>query len=287
MKVSKTPAGVTGLFGIFGHPVRHSRSPNMHNAAFSALGMNCIYLAFDILPELVKPAVESLRALSIRGVNITVPHKQAVMREMDFLAPSAELAGAVNTVKNQNGRLEGHNTDIEGALKALDVSMGFRPGGKTALVIGAGGAARALLSGLCMENATMVFIANRTPAKAENLVNEFAGKFTKTRVEYSGLEGAEILNSARRADIIINCSSGGMEGNTPLEIPLEEFGGEFGVYDLVYKPRETPLVARARELGIKAESGIDMLLYQGAKSFEIWTGKEAPIETMKKALAGG
>ena len=286
MSPSTTPAGKTVLFGIFGHPVRHSRSPNMHNAAFSALGMNCVYLAFDILPELVKSAVESLRTLSIRGVNITVPHKQTVMREMDFLAPSAELAGAVNTVKNENGRLEGHNTDIEGALKALDVSMGFKPEGKTALVIGAGGAARALLSGLCMENAKLAFIANRTPAKAETLVNEFAGKFPKTQVEHSGLEGREIRDFTRRADIIINCSSGGMDGNMPLEFPLEEFGGKFGVYDLVYKPRETPLVKKARELGIKAESGIDMLLYQGAKSFEIWTGKEAPIEAMKKALTG-
>ncbi len=287
MNSSKNPGNETRLFGIFGHPARHSRSPDMHNAAFSALGMNCVYLAFDIKPERIKPAVEALRSLEICGVNVTVPHKQAVMREMDFLSPEAEFAGAVNTVKNSDGRLCGYNTDIEGALKALEVSMGFSPKGKTALVIGAGGAARALVAGLCMKNSRQIFIANKTPEKAEKLSGEFSKKFAGTRIEHSGLDGGKIEDFTGNADILINCSSAGMEGNNPLALPLEKFGGKFGIYDLVYKPVETPLVKDARKLGIKAESGIDMLLYQGAKSFEIWTGKTAPVEAMKKALGGG
>jgi len=286
MNSAKTAGNRTLLFAVLGHPVRHSRSPDMHNAAFAALGMNCVYLAFDVRAECVKPAVEGLRSLGIGGANITVPHKRAVMREMDFLSPEAELAEAVNTVKNDNGRLLGFNTDIEGALKALENSMGFSPEGKTALLIGAGGAARALVSGLCMKNAERIFIANKTPEKAEKLSGEFSKKFARTRIGHSGMEGGEIEDVIENSDILINCSSAGMEGNEPLALPLEKFGGKFGIYDLVYKPAETPLVRRARELGIKAESGIDMLLYQGAKSFEIWTGKKAPVEAMKKALGG-
>lgn len=279
-------SGGDEIFGIFGHPVSQSRSPAMHNAAFAALGMNCFYAAFDIKPEDVAAAVGAIKTLSIRGVNVTVPHKTAVMREMDFLSPEAELAGAVNTVKNNGGRLEGYNTDIEGALTALEVSMGFRPGGKTALVIGAGGAARAVVAGLCMKNAAGVLISNRSAGNAEKLGGEFAGRFPAARIETSGLEDTKTGGFTADADIIINCSSAGMEGNSPLSLPLEKFKGKHGVYDLVYKPSVTPLVRRAREMGIKAESGIDMLLYQGAKSFEIWTGKDAPTDVMRRALEG-
>ncbi len=277
----------TRLFGVFGHPVGHSRSPDMHNAAFSALSMDCVYLAFDVPPALIKQAVEAVRSLAMGGVNVTVPHKRAVMREMDFLSPEAELAGAVNTIKNENGRLWGHNTDIAGALKALETSTGFTPEGKTALVTGAGGAARAVVSGLCMKNAKRIFIANRTAEKAETLSGEFSEMFEKTELRHCGLNGGEIADFVQDSDIVINCSSAGMEGNAPLALPLEKFGGKFGIYDLVYKPADTPLVMRARELGIKAESGIDMLLYQGAESFRIWTGRDAPVEAMKKALGDG
>lgn len=276
----------TALFGIFGHPVTQSRSPAMHNAAFKALGMNCRYDAYDIAPGGIGRAVEMMRSLPLAGVNITVPHKRAFAEAADFLSPEAELAGAVNTVKNDGGRLRGYNTDIEGALTALREVMGFEPGGGKALVAGAGGAARAVVQGLCAEKAARVFVCNRTVEKARSLGGEFAGKFPQTRIEHSGLEGAEAGRFMEEADIVINCSSAGMEGNPPLLLPLERFGGRFGVYDLVYKPRVTPLVAAARKLGIKAESGIDMLLYQGAKSFEIWTGEPAPVEVMRKALDG-
>ncbi|MCY4043200.1 MAG: shikimate dehydrogenase [Candidatus Dadabacteria bacterium] len=280
-------SGKTALFGIFGHPVSQSRSPVMHNAAFKALGMNCRYDAYDIAPGEIRAAVEKIRSLPLSGVNITVPHKRAFIPEMDFLSPEAQLAGAVNTVKNEGGRLSGYNTDTEGALTALREVMGFSPEGGKALVVGAGGAAGALVPGLCMKGAASVFICNRTAEKAESLGGEFAGKFPRTQIETCGLSGAETERFMAEADIVINCSSAGMEGNAPLALPLERFGGRFGVYDLVYKPRVTPLVAAARELGIKAESGIDMLLYQGAKSFEIWTGARAPLEVMRKALGGG
>ncbi len=274
----------TTLFGIFGHPVSQSRSPDMHNAAFASLGMNCRYDPYDIAPDEIAEAVEAVRSLPLRGVNVTVPHKRAIMPEMDFLSPEAELAGAVNTVKNDDGHLSGYNTDIEGALKALEVAMGFTPQGKSALITGAGGSARALVSGLCMRKAKGIFIANRTPGKAQKLVWEFSEKFPKIEIESCGLGGGKIEEFTGGVDIIINCSSAGMGENPPLDLPLEKFGGKFGVYDLVYKPALTPLVRKARELGINADSGIGMLLYQGVKSFEIWTDREAPIEVMKKAL---
>ena len=279
-------SGKTELFGIFGHPVSQSRSPDMHNAAFKALGMNSRYDAYDIPPGEVAAAVEKIRSLPLAGVNITVPHKREFVKHMDFLSPGAEIAGAVNTVKNERGRLSGYNTDTEGALAALREVMGFSPGGGKALVVGAGGAARAVVQGLCAESAASVFICNRTAEKAKSLAREFAQKFPRTRIEPSGLEIPETERFMAEADIVINCSSAGMEGNAPLALPLERFGGRFGVYDLVYKPRVTPLVAAARKLGIKAESGIDMLLYQGAKSFEIWTGEPAPLGVMRKALGG-
>ncbi len=256
----------------------------MHNAAFSALGMNCRYDAYDIAPGEIKSAVKTIRSLPLRGVNVTVPHKQAIMDEMDFLSPEAELAGAVNTVKNDDGRLSGYNTDIDGALKALKVATGFEPENGTSLIIGAGGAARGIISGLCMKNTKRIFIANRTAGKAEALGREFAEKFPEIEIETSELRSEKTSELLASADILINCSSAGMGGNEPLDLQLEKFMGTFGVYDLVYKPLLTPLVARARELGIKAESGLGMLLYQGAKSFEIWTGGDAPIKVMKKAL---
>lgn len=276
-------SGKTSLFGIFGYPVSHSRSPAMHNAAFAALGMDCRYDAYEIAPGEIAAAVEKARSLPLAGINITVPHKQAIMAELDFLSPEAELAGAVNTVKNKDGRLSGYNTDIEGALAAIHEGVGFRPEGGTAFVVGAGGAARAVVLGLCMNKAERILISNRTVEKADALAREFTDKFPDTAIECSGLGVAETEQFVTEADIVINCSSAGMEGCGPLLLPLENFRGT-GVYDLVYRPRITPLVARARELGIKAESGAGMLLHQGAKSFEIWTGTPAPVGAMKKAL---
>ncbi|NIT13916.1 MAG: NAD(P)-binding domain-containing protein, partial [Candidatus Dadabacteria bacterium] len=173
----------TKLYGIFGHPVKHSFSPPMHNAAFQALGLNCVYLAFDIVPENLGAAVESIRHLNIQGVNITIPHKQDIMNFLDEISKEAEHTGAVNTVHNKQGMLFGHNTDVGGFLKDLEVELGITEFKSiSACVIGAGGAARAVLSGLCMKGTKKIVIANRTESKAEELAKYFSMQFSDTEI---------------------------------------------------------------------------------------------------------
>ena len=275
----------TGIYGIFGHPVSQSLSPAMHNRAFSLLGMDCVYLAFDVEPRDAEAAVDSLRTLGIRGVNVTVPHKRAVMARLDEISPEASLAGAVNTIENRDGRLVGRNTDVSGLLRALSSELGFGPRGKNVLLVGAGGAARAAVAGMCAGGAREVAVVNRTPARARELCGEFSPRFPEVGFRAAALgDAALVAETVARADIVINSSCAGMEGREPLRLPLGLLPKDSPVYDLVYKPRDTPLVRDARALGLRAESGLGMLLYQGADAFSIWTGRDAPVEAMREVL---
>ena len=275
----------TGIYGIFGHPVSQSLSPAMHNRAFSLLGMDCVYLAFDVEPRDVEAAVDSLRTLGIRGVNVTVPHKRAVMTRLDEISPEASLAGAVNTIENRDGRLVGRNTDVSGLLRALSSELGFDPRGKNVLLVGAGGAARAVAAGMCAGGAREVAVVNRTPGRARELCGEFSPRFPEVGFRAAALgDAALVAEMIARADIVINSSCAGMEGREPLGLPLDLLPKDSPVYDLVYKPRDTPLVRDARALGLRAESGLGMLLYQGADAFSIWTGRDAPVEAMREVL---
>ena len=276
----------TRIYGIFGHPVSQSLSPAMHNAAFTHLRLDCVYLAFDVNPRNVAQAVSSIRALGLCGINVTIPHKQSVMAGLDEIASEASMVGAVNTIVNENGRLKGYNTDVSGVLRALHSELEFAPRGKNIFIVGAGGASRAVIVGMCTGGARSVSIVNRTYLKAEKLSEEFSPQFGSVAFSAAPLDDADrVAELIAQADIVINCSSAGMGDIEPLCLPLDLLGESCVVYDLVYKPPVTPLVRDSRALGLKAESGLGMLLYQGVDAFEIWTGEDAPVEVMREALS--
>ncbi|MGH7801192.1 MAG: shikimate dehydrogenase [Thermodesulfobacteriota bacterium] len=275
----------TKVYGIFGHPVSHSLSPQMHNAAFQSLRLDCVYLAFDVHPKDFEIAARAIRSMCISGVNITIPHKESIIFFLDEISPEASLTGAVNTVKNVDGKLIGYNTDVSGFLRAIKEDLGFHPKGLSAALIGAGGAARAVLTSLCMNEAYQVYVINRTLDKAKRLASEFKKGFKDIFVQAVSLDDKdEIKNILGKTNLLVNATSAGMKGVDSVEITLEHLQKEAVIYDLVYDPRETNLIKTAKELGHKASGGLSMLLYQGVESFEIWTGKDAPAGVMKKAL---
>lgn len=275
----------TDIYGIFGHPVKHSLSPDMHNSAFNTLGLNSVYVAFDIDPESIEEAARAIRVMGIRGINITIPHKQTIIPYLDEVSPDAKLTGAVNTVKNENGRLSGYNTDVGGFLRAIREDLDFSPEGNTLFLIGAGGAARAVLSAFCMNGGAVVYITDIIKDKALELANQFKANFQNITIETVELDNQNLIEQKfEEADILVNASPAGMDGVGSLDIPLTSLNKNAVVYDLVYKPPDTNLLKEAKQLGHKASGGLSMLLYQGAESFEIWTGENAPVEIMKKAL---
>ncbi len=275
----------TKIYGIFGHPVSHSLSPVMHNGAFRELGFEGVYVAFDVDPESIGEAVNAIRSLGIHGINVTVPHKESVIIHLDEISADARLVGAVNTISNVEGRLIGFNTDVNGLLRAISDDLNFSFEEKKVFLIGAGGAARAVIVGLGRSCASEVIIANRTLSKAELLAKEFREHFSSISIKTLILQDEEkIKTHIKSCDIVINASSTGMAGKNSLDIPLHLLSKDAVVYDLVYEPRDTQLVKDANRAGILASSGLSMLLYQGAESFKIWTGIDPPIQTMKKAL---
>jgi len=267
------PGAKTALYGIIGHPVSHSLSPAMHNAAFRTLNLDAVYLAFDVVD--LKGAMAGVRALGIQGLSVTVPHKEAVMAYLDELDPVARRIGAVNTVVRKGGQLKGLNTDWLGAVKALQEEVA-KLTGKQVLLIGAGGAARAILAGL-REMGARVHVANRTEEKAKRLSEPFGAT-------WSGLEIPEDLSF----DILINTTTLGMAGENQDKMPVPEAVIKKAdiVMDIVYSPLETKLLKTAKTLSKTTVNGLRMLLHQAVAQFEIWTGERAPIETMESALSG-
>lgn len=265
--------GTTTLHGIIGTPVKHSLSPAMHNAAFEKLNLNSVYLAFEVEPDQVKNAINGIRALEIRGVNVTMPHKSAVMDFLDELDPIAIEIGAVNTIVNSNGILIGYNTDASGAMEALEEKT--KLSGKTALVLGAGGAAKAIAFALSAKGAK-VTIANRDFDSGEQLAQSIEG----TAIQLNQASGVD-------TDIIINATPVGMHPNTE-EMPVEEkvLKNKI-VFDSVYNPVETKLLKVAKKNGCETITGLEMLLNQATHAFELWTGKKPPKETMRNALLKG
>jgi len=271
------------LFMLLGHPVESSPSPAMHNAAFSHMGLDHLYMAVDVPPPNLQDAVGGIRALGIAGANITIPHKISVIPLLDELDKTAKLVGAVNTVKNSGGKLIGYNTDGAGALKAIESVVPIN--GKKTLLLGAGGAARAIAFSLAEANAELT-IANRTIARAKALAKDIQEKVNKT-VKCVGLSRKELSAAAKESEILINATSVGMypkSGATILNSEMIPRGAV--VFDAVYKPLETKLLKEARKAGARVIRGIEMLVHQGALSFEIWTGEKAPIKIMRKAAEG-
>ncbi len=274
----------TTLVGLFGWPVTHSISPQMHNAAFVARQMNWRYLAFAVAPDRVPQAVAALPALGLKGVNVTVPHKQAVMPHLQHWTPAAEAIGAVNTiVVERDGQLTGDNTDGAGFIADLQ-AHNVDPAGQRALVIGAGGSARAVVYGLAEAGVKSVKILNRTFEKAVDLAAAMQSYFPDCSIDSAAFPD-DVTGSAQDADLIINCTSLGMEPRIE-GLPWEEnveFREDQIVYDLVYNPAMTRLLQLASTDGATAIGGLGMLVYQGAIAWEKWTGETAPVEAMQQA----
>lgn len=267
------------VFGVFGDPVAHSKSPDMHNAAFRELDMDCIYHAFRVSPENLKDALLGARAMGFGGVNLTVPLKQEALKivEADSLAAGI---GAINTVDFKDG-MKGYNTDGLGAKRTLeekDVTIK----GSNVLIVGAGGASRAIAFQFAKDGADII-IANRTEQKAINLASEVAAVGS---ARGCGLESIKELIA--ESDILINCTTLGMHPNTEATVATaEDMHPDLTVFDIVYNPLETRLLKEAKKAGAKAVTGEMMLIYQGAEAFKIWTGVEPPIDVMKKAVLEG
>ncbi len=275
----------TELVGLIGHPVEHSLSPVMHNAAFEEKGLDYVYLAFDVPPDSLKEAVLGARALGIVGLNVTIPHKVAVMDLCDELDRDAELIGAVNTLRFSEGSIEGYNTDGEGFLRALREEAGFEPKGAKCVVLGAGGAARAVVFKLGDEGASEIVIANRTPEKAVKLAEEVSERLG-VEAKGTGLDKETLEEELRDADLLVDATPVGMYPNVdePPLVTADMMHPDLIVNDLVYNPPKTRLLEEAEKAGATPVSGVGMLVHQGALAFEIWTGEEAPVDVMRRAV---
>jgi shikimate dehydrogenase len=272
--------------GIIGYPLGHSLSPAIHNAAYEAMGLDVHYEAWSTPPEDVGAAVARLRDEAYLGMNVTVPHKQAVVEFLDEVDETARKIGAVNTIVKQRDRLVGHNTDRAGYLRGL-VEAGFNPKGKSVLIIGYGGAERAVAYALAEAGATSIAIAGRrTEAIAEAV--EHLRATSPWPMNLDAVEGDErsLVYACQGADLIVNCTSVGMrhsptEGSSP--IPGHLINRGHWVSDVVYNPLETELLRQAREAGATVVAGLDMLVYQAAEAIELWTGQRAPVDVMREA----
>ncbi len=266
--------GATRVAAVLGLPVAHSLSPVIHNAAFAALDMDWTYVALPVEPGMVPAAVTGLRALGIVGANVTMPHKEAVADVMDELTDDAARLRAVNTIEMRGGVLVGHNTDAPGFARFLEHDAGFDPAGRTALLFGAGGAARACALALARAGLTRIVVALREPARARALADALDGYPTVVDVVAFD-DAAEV-----EADLVVNGTPLGAHGET---IALPRVGPDALVVDLLYRPASTPLQQAARATGAKAFGGLGLLLHQAALSFELWTGRPAPLEVMSAA----
>lgn len=273
------------VYGIFGHPLGHTLSPGMQEAAFEKSGLRAFYLVFDLEPRDFKKTAGNLRRCVLDGFNLTVPYKETVLRYLDLLTPEARAVGAVNTVFKKNRKWCGTNTDVYGFLTALAEEGGFHPRNKRALVIGSGGAARAAVYGLLKSGARAVWVLNRNTARAEKLVKDFKKNLPQANLHPASLQTPALASLMEEADLIVNATSAGLKpGETALPPGvIPEAGRKKLFYDLIYN-RETEFLAAARKKGHQTLGGLGMLLFQGAKAFEHWTGKKAPVDVMRKAL---
>jgi len=273
------------LLGILGYPLDHSLSPTFQQAALDECGLPVRYEAWPTAPEALPERVRRLRDDEYLGANVTIPHKERVADLVDAVDSWAQTVGAVNTIVKRGRELVGHNTDADGFMRSLKEDARFEPAGKSVLVLGAGGAARAAVFVLAKEGVATITVANRTLSRAESLAAEVRNLVAEayTAALY---DVAAVSRASSAAQLIVNATSMGMkhgeeQESTPLKADL--IPPSALVYDMVYTPRETPLLTEARKAGARAIGGLSMLVYQGAASFELWTGREAPVRVMLRA----
>jgi len=280
--------GSTSLVGILGWPIGHSLSPNMHNAMFAELGLDWAYVPFPVRPGDLSKALKGLIALNIIGVNVTVPHKQAVMRHMDEVSKAAQTVGAVNTIHIKDGKFVGYNTDSTGFLNSL-IEANCHPKGLRVAVLGAGGAARAVVFALAWAEVDSVVVLNRTAERAAFLIDDLIDAFPGSTLHFAPLTESSVVALKDSFDLVINTTTVGMSPYVndcpwPKNIPMPVTAA---YCDLVYNPLETVFLARARAAGAKTIDGLGMLIHQGVAVFELWTGQKAMAEVMRQAgLAG-
>jgi shikimate dehydrogenase len=274
--------GSTRLAGVFGAPVKHTASPAMHNAAFEALEMNWAYLAFHVVPDDLQAALCGARDLGLAGVNLTVPHKLLALEMMDEIDSEAEALGAVNTVCFQDGKMSGTNTDGYGIVTAVCEEFGLALAGCRVLILGAGGAGRALAVKCALERAARVVVANRTMSKTESIARDLAK--TDTEFEAVPLESAALAEAIAEADLVMNATSVGLDADDRLPVETRFFRTDQCVLDTIYQPSTTAFLATAGAAGARVANGLSMLLHQGVRAFEIWTGRAAPVDVMRAAL---
>ena len=281
---------MTQKTGILGYPLSQSISPAFQQAAFNHYALPVRYHAWPTPPDRLETEVGRLRGEEYLGANVTVPHKEQIAAWLDDVDPWARSVGAVNTVVREEGRLIGYNTDSYGLIRSLKVDGDFDPRGKRVLLLGAGGAGRAAAFGLAHEGISWLTIANRTWGRAESLAQEVSRYVD--RVDAIALGGTALDEASASADLVLNSTAVGMKhGAAPEGTPLEvrHIRTDALVYDMVYNPPETPLLRQAAAVGARTLGGLGMLVFQGAASFERWTGKNAPVEVMfqaaRKALA--
>ena len=273
-------SGTTNVAGIIGWPVEASLSPAIHNAAFAATRLDWVYVAFPVRPGEAARAVQAMRALGVRGLNVTMPHKQEVIPALDGLSPEAERAGAVNTIVADRDRLLGTNTDGTGFIRFLEQDVEVSPSGMRALILGAGGSARAVSLALADAGAEVV-VAARRAEQAEAIAGRAPG-----RVRGVSLDAAAVGAELDAADLIVNATPVGRD-DTSSPLDASAIQSRHLTVDLIYHPVTTPLVRTARERGSRAFNGLGMLVHQAALSFEIWTGVVAPIDAMRAEVGGG
>ncbi|MDH3191964.1 MAG: shikimate dehydrogenase [Nitrosopumilus sp.] len=268
-------------YAVIGDPIDHSLSPNLHTAAFRELNLDHSYIAYRIPKDELEEGIESLKKIKIAGFNVTIPHKVTMMKFLDKMDETCSIIGAVNTVSNNNGVLKGYNTDMEGFLDPIKKRDKIIKDCKV-LLLGAGGAARAIVAGFAKEHAKSITIANRTLENAKAL-SEFSQKIG---LDSRFIRIDNVGESAKDYDIIVNATSAGLK-NEPSPISLDRINRRTMVYDIVYMPMNTDFLEKAKEKGATIIYGYEMLLGQAARAFEIWHGVKAPYNAMKKALVGG
>jgi len=273
----------TRYCAVLGHPINHSASPAMQNAGFAALGLNWRYLAFDVAPQDLREAIAGARRMGFVGLNLTVPHKLLAVEMVDVLDDSAKAWGAVNTIRFETDgdgstRACGYNTDAEAITRSLREDLGVDLPGAKVLLLGAGGAGRVAALKLAAEGVGELYLVNRTEAKVTAVAEEIRTRSPRVQVSV-GYPKAGV-------DLVVNATSLGLQAADALPFAVEQFdlAQARAVYDMVYRPAETALLQVAKAAGCRTANGLGMLLYQGARALEIWTGQGAPVEIMRRAL---
>ena len=277
--------GHTKIVGIIGAPIEHSRSPQIHNAAITALSLDYVYVPFHVQPDNLGAAIEGFKAANVVGINVTIPHKQNVIPYLDEISREATLIGAVNTLIFKDGAISGENTDAPGFLQAMQEEGLDVPQGGSAVIIGAGGSARAVVVALALAGVRTICITNRTVSRAVALATDLSEK-TDASIYGIGLDDPKLPNTVGASQLIVNTASTSMDISHPLLIDPEWLAPQSIVYDIVYTPPETRLLQAAAEKGCHTIGGLGMLVHQGAIAFERWTGVNPPVETMRQALQG-